>query len=57
MLTSSMSVKVSVSKERIKSASSNAHNEMNDTKGVRIRSLRGEIDLSNDTRSFLVVAQ
>ena len=52
-----MSDKLKVPIEIIRPSSSDAHNEMNDTKGVRIRSLRGEIDLSNDTRSFLVIAQ
>ena len=39
-------VKVKVPKERKRSASTNVHNEMNDTKGV-----------SNNTRLFLVIAQ
>ena len=37
--------------------SNEAHNEMNDTKGVSIRQLRGEIDPGNDIRLFLIIAQ
>ena len=36
MLTWSMSVKVEVHKERMRPASKNTHNEMNDTKGVTV---------------------
>ena len=35
----------------------NEYNEMNDAKGVRIEWSRGELDLSNNTRLFLVIAQ
>ena len=38
-------------------ASNDAHNEMNDTKGVRIEKSRGELDISNNTRLFLIIAQ
>ena len=57
MLTRSMSVKVKVSNERMRPTSNDAHNEMNDTNVVRIGYSRSEIDLSNDTRSFLIIAQ
>ena len=45
-----MSVKVEVPQ-------SMKDNEMNDTKGVWIGKSRGELDLSNDTSLFLVIAQ
>ena len=51
-----MSVKVKVLKERLKPASKNIHNELNDTKDVRIGYSRGDLDLSNDTRLWLVNA-
>ena len=38
-------------------ASNDVHIEMNDTKGVKLGSLRGYLDSSNDTRLFLVIAQ
>ena len=38
-------------------ASNDAHNEMNGTIGVRIGYSRGEIDLSNDARLFLIIAK
>ena len=41
----------------MRSASNDAHNEMNDTKGVSIGSSRGELDISNDSRSFFIIAQ
>ena len=52
-----MSVKIKVPKERMRPTSSNAHNEMNDTKGVRRGLSNGELDLCNNTRAFLVIAQ
>ena len=45
-----MSVKVEVPQ-------SMKENEMNGTKGIWIGHSRGELDSSNDTRSFLVIAQ
>ena len=41
----------------MRSSSRKANYEMNDTKGVRIGYSRGELDLINDTRLFLVIAQ
>ena len=41
----------------MRSASKNTHNEMNDTKGVLVGKSRGDLDLTNDTRLFLVIAQ
>ena len=38
-------------------ASNDAHKEMNETKGVRIRLLRGQLDLSDDTKSFLTIGR
>ena len=38
-------------------ASNDVHYEMKDTKGVRIGQSRGELDSSNDTRLFLVIAK
>ena len=38
-------------------ASNDAHYETNDTKGIRIGQSRGELDLSNDTSSFFIIAQ
>ena len=38
-------------------ASNDAHNEMNGTIGVRIGYSRGELDSSNDIRTFLVIEQ
>ena len=52
-----MSVKVKVPNERMRPASNDAHNEMNDTQDVRIGLSRGELDSSNDISSFLVIAQ
>ena len=45
MLTWSMSVKVKVPNEWIRTASNDEYNEMNDTKGIRIGYLRGGLDL------------
>ena len=41
----------------MRSASNDAHNDMNDTKGVRIGYSRGELHLSIGTRAFLIIAQ
>ena len=38
-------------------ASNKAHNEMNETKGVRIGQSRGELDSGNDIRLFMIIAQ
>ena len=57
MLTSFMYVEVKVPKERMRATSCNAHNEMNDTKGFWVGQSRGELDLCNDTRSFLVIEE
>ena len=38
-------------------ASNDAHNEMNGTKGVRLGKSRGELESSNETSSFLIIAQ
>ena len=37
-------------------ASKDEHNEMDDTKGVRTGKSRGDVDISNHTRSFLSIA-
>ena len=52
-----MSLKVKVPKKIMRSASSNAHNGMNDTKSFRIGYSTDDLYLSNDTRSFLVISQ
>ena len=52
-----MSVKVKFPNEWMRSSSNDTHNEMNDTKGVRIVWSGGDIDLSNDTKSFFIIAQ
>ena len=49
-----MSVIVKVLNERMSPASNDAHNEMDDTKGVKIGYLRGDLYLCNDTRSCLI---
>ena len=52
-----MSVKVKVPNERMRLASMNAHNEMNDTKDVSIGQSRGEVDLGYDIRLLLIISQ
>ena len=52
-----MSVKVKVPNELMRSTSNDVHNEMNDTKYVRIGKSRGELDPGNDIRLFLIIAQ
>ena len=50
MFTWSISLKVKVPNEWMRPASNDAHNEINDTKGVRIGWSRGVLVLSNDTQ-------
>ena len=51
-----MSVKVKVPKEKMRPASTNAHNEMNDIVGVYARQSGVKSYSSNDSTSFLVIA-
>ena len=53
----SMSVNVKVLNKWKTPALDDVHDEMNYTKDFRIGQSRGEIDSSNDTMLFLVVAQ
>ena len=56
ILTWSMLFKVKVPKEWMRPATNDAHNEMNNTIGVGIGQSRGELDLTNDGKLFLVIA-